>query len=109
MTGWTHPESGRVYEDDDPVVRFVKLTAGLARQCQEFSRQYEARMADSDYLAQHVTWPSDPGRIARAMSDTLAAIDQAYTDVIVDRDAPDYGLGTQDDEWARKYSDAGGG
>jgi hypothetical protein len=103
MSEYTHPASGRVYEEGDPAHRFAVLAAGLARQCETFLHHYRERMADTDYLDQHTTWPSDPGRIARAMSDTLAAVEQAYTDVIVDRDAHEYGLGTRDDEWTRKY------
>lgn len=102
---YTHPDSGRIYREGDPAHRFAQLVAALNRQCEEFQQHHEARLAGKDYLQQHATWLSDPDRIARAMRSTLAAIDEAYTAVTVDRDLPSYGLGTQDEEWRRKYGD----
>ncbi|MGH9250162.1 MAG: hypothetical protein ACRD0W_11665 [Acidimicrobiales bacterium] len=100
---YKHPDSGRIYREGDPAHHFARLVAGLARECDEFLRHYRDRLADRDYLGQHSAWPSDPERIARAMAHTIAAIDRATTDVVVDRDAHRYGLGDQDDEWQRKY------
>lgn len=103
----THPDSGRVYREEDSAVRFAKLAHALRRQCDEFIRHYDTRLAGRDYLGQHLTWPSDPDRIARSMGHTIEALDKAYTDVTVDRSLWEWGLGEKDAEWQRKYGDAG--
>lgn len=109
MTGdYEHPASGRIYRQGDPAHRFARLAAALRRQCDEFARHYDQRMADRDYLDQQRTWPSDPDRIARFMRETIAALDQAYTDVVYDEQAPEFGLGKRDEEWQRKYGDVRG-
>lgn len=100
---YVHPDSGRAYREDDPAVRFGKFAAALRRQCEEFIQHYDERMAGRDYLGQHVTWPSDPDRIARSIGRTVEALDKAYTDVVVDRSLWEWGLGEKDDEWQRKY------
>jgi hypothetical protein len=98
-----HPDSGRVYRQEDPAVRFAKLAHALRRQCEQFIEHYDNRLAGRDFLQQHAIWPSDPDRIARAMGHTIASLDTAYTDIVVDRTMHEYGLGTQDDQWQRKY------
>jgi hypothetical protein len=106
---YTHPTSGRVYREGDPAHRFAVLAAALERQCEEFRRHYQARLSGRDYLDQHLEWPSDPDRIARAMATTITELDKAYTAVTVDRDNWQYGLGQRDDEWERKYGDPASG
>ena len=102
---WTHPDSGRIYREEDPAVRFIKLAHALRRECEDFIYHYDQRMAGRDYLGQHLTWQSDPDRIARSMGHTIKALDEAYTAVTVNRYLHEYGLGKQDDEWQRKYGD----
>jgi hypothetical protein len=100
---YQHPASGRVYRVGDPAHHFARLVQGLARQCESFLYHYERRLEAHDYLQQHIEWTSDPDRIARAMKETIAAIDQAYNHIIMERTMPDFGLGEQDEEWYRKY------
>ena len=102
---WKHPETGRVYREEDPAVRFIKLAHALRRQCEYFIHHYDTRMAGRDYLGQYATWPSDPDRIARSMGSMIQSLDKAYTAITVDRSMHEYGLGEQDDEWQRKYGD----
>jgi hypothetical protein len=102
---FTHPESGRVYKESDPACYFAQLTRVLAEECRRFLYHFEGRLDGKDYLAQHLEWPSDPDRVARAMGATLAALDKAYTAVITDRTMHEYGLGRKDDEWERKYGE----
>lgn len=101
--GYEHPASGRTYRQGDPAHRFAQLSSALARQCDEFLHHYRERMEDGDYLAQTKVWLSDPHRIARSMQDTIEALDEAYTSVVVDETSYQYGLGEQDDDWQRKY------
>ena len=100
---YIHPASGREYREDDPAHRFAELTQVLARECESFLHHYERRLDGRDYLDQQREWLSDPDRIARAMAHTIAALDKAYTAVVVDQTMHEYGLGKQDDEWRRKY------
>ena len=100
---YRHPASGRIYREGDPAHRFAQLVHILANECGAFLDHHAHRLADRDYLKQHTEWSSDPERIARAMAHTIAELDKAYTAVVVDRDLPDYGLGSWDDEWQRKY------
>jgi hypothetical protein len=100
---YVHPASGRTYREDDPARHFAQLAWVLAEEARRYIYHYERRLHGHDCLDQHLTWLSDPDRIARAMAHTIAALDKAYTAVTVDRDMHTYGLGTQDDEWQRKY------
>jgi hypothetical protein len=100
---YVHPASGRTYREGDPAHHFALLAIALAEQARSYIDHYERRLDGHDYLDQHLTWLSDPDRIARAMAHTIAALDKAYTAVTVDRDMHMYGFGTQDDEWQRKY------
>lgn len=102
---YIHPESGRAYREGDPAHYFAQLAQALRRQCEEFIRHYDERLAGRDYLNQHATWLSDPDRIARSMAHTIAALDKQYTAVTVNRDLHTYGLGRQDEEWQRKYGE----
>jgi hypothetical protein len=104
---YKHPDGGRIYREGDPAHHFAELAAALRRECEDFIDHYDRRMAGRDYLGQSFTWPSDPDRIARSMSDTMQALDKAYTRIIVDRSMHEYGLGGKDDEWQRKYGDVG--
>lgn len=99
---YEHPVSGRLYRQGDPAHRFAQLTNALARQNRELERHLR-RLNEQDYLVQVEAWLGDCDRITRAMQATLDAIDDTRTQVVCDRDAPQYGLGTMDDEWGRKY------
>jgi hypothetical protein len=103
--GYVHPDSGREYREGDPARRFAQLTNVLAQECERYLHHYERRLEGKDYLAQHLEWPSDPDRVARAMGQTIADLDKAYTSVITDRTMHEYGLGKKDDEWERKYGE----
>jgi hypothetical protein len=103
MSDYAHPDGGRIYREGDPAHHFAELTRILAEQARQYINHYERRMAGRDYLGQHLTWLSDPDRLARSMGHTIAAIDKAYTAVVVDRDLPFYGLGQRDEDWQRKY------
>lgn len=100
---YVHPDSGRRYREGDPAHHFARLAGFLAEEARQFIEHYERRLKDRDYLAQHLEWPSDPDRIARAMAATIKKLDEAYTAVVVDRDMPNYGLGARDADWERKY------
>jgi hypothetical protein len=102
MSDYIHPDGGRRYRKGDPARRFAQLAAALAREADEFSRHYEQRMEDRDYLQQHSVWLSDPHRIAQAMASTIAAINEAYDAVNADKS-----LTVMDDEWRRKYGTIG--
>jgi hypothetical protein len=99
---YVHPRSGRIYREGDPAHRFAQLVAGVARQCEEFGR-YVQPLLEADYLDQRAAWMGDCERITRSLARTIEQIEEAHTDVVVDRDYHRYGLGTQDDEWQRKY------
>jgi hypothetical protein len=101
--GYIHPGSGREYREGDPAHHFAVLVQALARECESFLHHYGQRLEGHDYLAQYREWPSDPDRIARAMGDTIEALDTAYTSVVADETMHQYGLGKKDDEWQRKY------
>lgn len=103
--GYEHPETGRIYREEDPTVYFIKLAHALRRECEDFIYHYDQRMAGRDYLGQHMTWSSDPDRIARSMGHTIEALNKAYTRVTVDKHLHEYGLGKQDEEWQRKYGE----
>ena len=105
---YVHPDSGRVYREEDPAVRFIKLAHALRQQCEDFIHHYDSRMAGRDYLGQHLTWPSDPDRIARSMGRMIESLDKSYTDVTVDRSMHEWGLGQKDEEWQRKYGPVDG-
>lgn len=104
---YVHPASGRTYREGDPAHRFAQMAHALRSECEQFLHYFDRvdENAETDYLRLLAGWQSDPERIARSMRETLKAIDQAYSDVVADRDAYRYGIGKQDDEWHRKYGD----
>lgn len=106
VTGdYKHPKSGRIYREGDPAHDFVLLLNALRLMAGNFIQEYEKRLRNKDYLEQVNRWQGDMDRIARAMTDTIDALNKAYTAVGVDQWKPDYGLGTRDGEWHRKYGE----